>query len=773
MNEHPFKAPLTASGRAVGAPTPLIDGLEKVSGRARYTADILAADTLVGRILRSPVSHGEIVSIDTSKAEALDGVVCVITGDAASVPFGILPISENEFPLARGKVRFKGDPLAAVAALDEATAEKALSLIDVKIRELPAYFTPHEARAAGATDLHAERPGNIEREVSYELGDVDGGLATADLVIEESFHCAEVTHVQMEPNATLAEYDPVGDQLTVHSCTQVPYYLHRALSKVMEMETSRIRVVKPFIGGGFGARTDALNHEMIAALLARAAGGKVLTKLTREETYLTRGGRPETWMTLKLGATRDGKLTACVLDAVQRGGAYACYGIITILYNGAFLNSIYDLPAVRYRGVRVYTNTPACTAMRGHGGVNLRFAFESMIDMLAEKLGLDAVELRRRNLLKAPVETINGVKINSYGLPQCLDWVAEQSGWNEHQGQLGEGRAVGIACSHYISGAPKPVHWTGEPHATINLKLDFDASVSVLTGAADIGQGSSTVLAQTTAEVLGIRLDRIRVIANDSAITPKDNGSYSSRVTFMCGNAAIEAATKLKQILTEAAAVKLEADPADIECVDERFRVIGSQDAGLAFKEVVEQALVESGTITTKGNFSAPAEYQGTVKFRGAAVGPSMAYSYAATAVQVQVDEITGRVAVEKIWVAHDCGFAINPLSVEGQIQGAVWMGLGQALSEEVSFVAGLPVHANILDYRVPTIKDTPPIEVKIVETIDPNGPFGAKEASEGAIAAVAPAVAAAVKRAIGLRMTETPLSPDRIVARLAKEKRL
>ena len=765
-----LKTARTPTRGRVGERVPLVDGVEKVTGRAQFSADLLSADVLAGRILRSPCSHGELVSVDTSEAEALPGVVAVITGDASPHPFGILPIAENEFALARGKVRFKGDAIAAVAAVDDRTAERALGLIKLEIRELPAYFTPEDARAPDAVDLHAERPGNLEREVHYELGDVTGGFETADLVVEEAFHSAEVTHVQMEPNATLADYDPVRDRLTVHSCTQVPYYLHRAMSKVMGMDQAQIRIIKPFIGGGFGARTDALNHELIAGLLARAAGGKVMVKLTREETYLTRGGRPETRIRLKVGATKDGKLTACACEAVQTGGAYACYGIITVLYNGAFLNSIYDLPAIKYDGYRVYTNTPACTAMRGHGGVNIRFAFESIMDLIAEKLGIDPFEVRRRNLLTAPTETINGVKINTYGLPQCLDWVEQASGWRERAGTLGPGRGLGVACSHYITGAPKPVHWTGEPHATVNLKLDFDASVTILTGAADIGQGSSTMLTQTVAEVLGVDLGRIRVIANDSAITPKDNGSYSSRVTFMCGNAAIEAASRLKEILVEAAASKLDADPEDIDCIDEIFQVVGSQDPGLPFKEVVTEALVASGTITTKGNFSAPAEYQGTVKFRGSAVGPSMAYSYAAAAVEVTVDEITSKVTVDKIWVAMDCGFAINPLAVEGQIQGAVWMGLGQALSEEVQFQNGLPLHANILDYRVPTIKDTPPIEVEIVETIDPNGPFGAKEASEGAIACISPAVANAVASAIGVRLQETPLSPDRIMAARAKQ---
>jgi 4-hydroxybenzoyl-CoA reductase subunit alpha len=456
---------------------------------------------------------------------------------------------------------------------------------------------------------------------------------------------------------------------------------------------------------------------------------------------------------------------------VQAGGAYGGYGIVTILYSGALLNALYDIPAVRYDGFRVYTNTPPCGAMRGHGTVNVRHAFECLMDAMAEELGLDPFAVRRANLLDAPVRTINDLMVTSYGLPACLDWVEAASGWRARRGNLPPGRGLGLACSHYVSGAAKPVNWTGEPHAVVNLKLDFDGGITVLTGAADIGQGSSTVLAQVVAEVLGLDLARLRVIANDSAITPKDNGSYSSRVTYMVGNAALQAAERLKEILVAAAAQKLDAAPQDIECLGEVYRVAGGQDPGIPFAEVVKAALVDTGTITVKGTFTVPRAYQGG-KFRGAGVGPSMGFSYAATVAEVEVDEDTGRVTVDKVWVAHDCGFAINPLAVEGQVQGAVWMGLGQALSEETRYLKGLPVGPNILDYRVPTIVESPDIAVKIVESLDPNGPFGAKEASEGALSSVIPAVANAVADAVGLRLTETPLTPDRVLDALVKRQR-
>jgi len=575
-------------------------------------------------------------------------------------------------------------------------------------------------------------------------------------------------------HASLARYDPHDGELVLHTCTQVPYYVHMMVARCLDLDASRIRVVKPHIGGGFGARTETLNFEIITSLLARAAGGTVRMKLTREETFLTHRGRPHTEVRIKLGMTRDGRLTACECQATQLGGAYGGYGIVTILYAGALLNAIYDIPAVKYDGYRVYTNTPPCGAMRGHGTVDVRHSFECLMDTMADALGLDPIAVRRANLLQAPCETPNGLRINSYGLPECMDWVEQASGWRERKATLPPGKGLGFACSHYVSGAAKPIHWTGEPHATVNLKLDWDANISILTGAAEIGQGSSTIIAQVVGEVLGVDFARFRVIASDSAVTPKDNGSYSSRVTFMVGNAALDAARNMKTVLVEAAARKLEAEPEDIECLGEAYRVRGSQDPGLAFNEVVREALVDTGTITVKGNFTVPREYQGG-KHRGAAVGSSMGFSYAATACEVTVDEDTGQVTVDRVWVAHDCGYAINPLSVEGQVQGAVWMGLGQALSEETRYMQGLPVGPNMLDYRVPTIVESPPIEVKIIESMDPNGPFGAKEASEGALGSLLPALANAVHDATGVRLTTTPVSPDRLfeaLERLDRQKR-
>ena len=760
--------------KMAGQPLPLIDGVEKVSGRAKYTADFNHPDALAGRIFRSPYSHADILKVDTSEAEELPGVIAILTGEDCDKTYGILPIAQNEYPLARDRVRYRGEPVAVVAAVDEATAERAIGLISMEVRELPAYYEVTEARAPGATDLHDDRPGNLERDVHHEFGDLEKGFADADIVREDTYSCAEVTHVHMEPHASLAEYDVERDRITLTTVSQVPYYVHQMVAQCLDMDTSQVRVIKPFIGGGFGARTETLNFEIAACLIARAARGKVRLKLTREETAVTHRGRPKTHIKMKLGLKKDGSITAAQCEAVQAGGAYGGYGIVTILYAGALLNALYDIPAVKYDGYRVYVNTPPCGAMRGHGTVDVRHAFETMLDKIGQELGLDPFAVRRANLLTPPTETLNGLKVTTYGLDQCLDWVEKESAWKSRQKSKAGShirKGFGLSCSHYVSGAAKPVHWTGEPHAVINLKLDFDGGITILTGAADIGQGSSTILAQAVGEVLGLDFSRFRVIANDSAITPKDNGSYSSRVTYMVGNAAIDAATNMKKVLVEAAATKLEADPADVECLGEIYKVEGSQDPGISFKEVVKQALVDTGTLTIKGTFTVPKEFQGG-KQRGGAVGSSMGFSYAATVVEVSVDEDTGLATVDNVWVAHDCGFAINPLSVEGQIQGAVWMGLGQALSEETKYIKGLAVGANILDYRVPTIVESPPIHTKIIETLDPNGPFGAKEASEGALSSLLPAVGNAIADALDVRINDTPYTPDRVLDALVQQEK-
>ena len=757
--------------QSIGVPKPLVDGPEKVSGKALYSGDFVPKNCLVGRIMRSPVAHAEIINIDISEAQKLPGVKVIITGDETDEPFGILPIARFEFPLARDKVRYRGEPIACVVAIDVETAQTAIDIIKFEYNELPGYFKSKEAMEEGVVDLHEHRPGNIEREVDFELGEVDAGLADSDFILEETFNCAEICQVQSEPHAAIAEFDVERQFMTVRASTQVPYYDHLMLAKVLKMDESKIRMIKPFVGGGFGCRTESLNITLICALAARAARGTVRIVASREETFITHRGRPETDIDMKIGVKKNGIITAVDYTAIQRGGAYSGYGVVTILYSGGLLFGMYDLQAVRYKGLRVLTNTPPPGAMRGHGITDVRYAFESLLDKIAGQLNIDPIEIRRKNYLKGPnYETLNEMFINSYGLPECIDWVEKESGWKKRKGKLGKFKGLGVGCGHYISGASKPVNWTGEPHATVHLKLDWDSSITILTGAPEIGQGSSTMATQCAAEVLGLDMSRFQILTSDSKLTPKDNGAYSSRITYMVGNATIDAAKNLRNILIEAAAKKLDADPDDVECLGE-FYTAGSQDEGLTFEEVVKAALEGTGTITVSGNFDTLPESWGTKKYRGGAISGSMAYAYAAQVVEVSIDPDTAAITVEKVWAAQDVGKALNPLSVEGQIEGSVWMGMGQAISEGTEYHEGLAITNSMLDYRVPTIVESPPIEVGIIETIDPNGPFGAKEAGETSLIAFIPAFTNAVADALGVRPLDLPVTPDKLMELIENKK--
>jgi len=501
---------------------------------------------------------------------------------------------------------------------------------------------------------------------------------------------------------------------------------------------------------------------------------------------------------MKIGAKKDGRLTAVAARVVQDGGAYCSYGVVTILYSGALLGAIYDIPNVRWDGYRVLTNKPACGAMRGHGTVNVRFAFESALDEVAGALALDPAEIRRINLLQPPCITVNNLRVTSYGLPECIEKVVERSGWRERRGKLPRGRGLGIGCSHYVSGAANSIIRSDMPHSTVNIRIDRDGGVVVYTGASEIGQGSDTMTAQIAAEVLGCTLQRVKIVAADTDLTPIDIGSYSSRVTFMAGNATLRAAEEVKKQIASAAARKMNCTAEDLVFRDDRVFKRGAvpsapaaDDASavaghvegqilrgslqqkrkeeapkdwMTFEEAVVAAIDFHGALTGTGSYAPPAEARGG-SHKGGGVGPSPSYSYSAQVADVSVDEETGEVTVHKIWAAHDCGRALNPVSVEGQIIGSVWMGLGQALEEEMVWKDGLLMNPGLLEYRSPSAIESPEIEPIIVESIDPEGPFGAKECSEGSLAATIPAISNAIYDAVGIRLREVPFTPERVLA--------
>ena len=802
----------------IGKPTAMVDAAEKTTGAGKYTDDLSVPGMLVGKILHSPYPHARIKRIDTRRAEQVEGVVAVVVGKDAPNPYGILPVGHDEHALALDKVRYVGDNVACVVATSETIADKALELIDVDYEVLPAYFDPEESMNATANLIHDNKPNNLEKDYHHVFGDPDKGFAEADQVAEARFIANEVTHAAMEPHSTLAsfEIDPhTGNpgRLTVWSSTQVPYYLQHKLSLVLEMPMAQIRVIKPLVGGGFGGKSEVIPIEIIAAVAARKAQAPVKITYTREEVFWAHRGRPRTIIDLKTGVKNDGRITAVKARVVQDGGAYCSYGVVTILYSGALLGALYDIPNIQYDGYRVLTNKPACGAMRGHGTVNVRFAFESQLDELAAKIAMDPAEIRRRNLLQPPCITVNGLRVQSYGLPECIDKTVERSGWKERKGKLPKGRGLGIACSHYVSGAANSIIRSDMPHSTVNIKIDRDGGVVVYTGASEIGQGSDTMTAQIAAEVLGCALSRVRVVAADTDLTPIDIGSYSSRVTFMAGNATLRAATEVKKLIAAAAAKKMNCAPEDLMFRDDL--VVKSKDAAsdeprgdsrgrlspyesptvsgrvegqilrgslqqkrkdegpkdqLTFEEAVVAAIDFHGALTGTGSYAPPPDARGG-KHKGAGVGPSPAYSYSAQVAEVSVDEETGEVTVHKVWAAHDCGRALNPVSVEGQIIGSVWMGMGQALTEEMVWKDGMLMNPGLLEYRSPSSVESPDVEPIIVESVDPEGPFGAKECSEGSLAATIPAISNAIYDAVGVRLHESPFTPERVLAALRAKK--
>src|SRR5271166_6303681 len=797
----------------IGKSIAMVDAAGKTTGAGKYTDDFSLPGMLVGKILHSPYPHARIKHIDTSRAKALDGVVAVVTGADAPNQYGILPVGHDETALAVEKVRYIGDNVACVAAINEEIADRALELIDVQYEPLPAYFDPEESMKAETDLIHENRPHNLEKDYHHIFGDLDKGLAEADYVHEARYVANEVTHAAMEPHSTLAnfELDPYTGKLgrlTVWSSTQVPYYLQHKLSLVLEMPMSQIRVIKPLVGGGFGGKSEIIPLEIIAAVAARAAKAPVKITYAREEVFWAHRGRPRTIVDLKTGVKDDGRVTSVDCKVIQDGGAYCSYGVVTILYSGALLGALYDIPNIRYDGYRVLTNKPACGAMRGHGTVNVRFAFESQMDEIAAKIAVDPAEMREINLLKPPTVTVNGLRVLSYGLPECVDQVIARSGWRDRKGKLPRGRGLGMACSHYVSGAANSIIRSEMPHSTVNIKIDRDGGVVVYTGAAEIGQGSDTMTAQIVAEVLGCSLSRVKVIAADTDLTPIDLGSYSSRVTFMAGNAALRAAEDVKKNIVSAAARRMDCSPADVIMRNDLVFKRGStssdmdltsseRDAAsghldgqilrgsvqqtrkeegpkehMSFEEGVVSAIDFHGALTGTGSYAPPVEARGG-KHKGGGVGPSPAYSYSAQVADLSVDEDTGEVTVHKIWAAHDCGRALNQVAVEGQVIGSVWMGLGQALEEEMVWKDGLLMNPGLLEYRSPSATESPDIECIIVESIDPEGPFGAKEAGEGSLAATIPAISNAIYDAVGVRLREAPFTPERILSALRVKKGL
>jgi 4-hydroxybenzoyl-CoA reductase subunit alpha len=756
---------MTGNGFSViGKPLPKIDAAGKVTGATRYADDLSLPRMLFGRVLRSPHPHAAIRSIDVSEAALLEGVHAVLTGSDLPVKFGIMPTSQDEEALAISKVRYVGDPVAAVAAASEAIAEHALKLIAVEYEPLAPVMSIEEALRPCDEErkLHSwTRAGNVQKAVSFEFGDVDAGFRDADRVFEDTFFYQGNTHLPMEQYCAVAQWDP-RERLTIWSSTQTPHYLHRALAKVLEMPMSRIRVIATPVGGGFGGKTDPFSHEICAAKLSKLTGRPVKLALSREECFYVHRGRHPVKMRVRTGVKSDGRLTAMHFTTFLDGGGYSSYGLASVYYTGALQTVTYKLPAYKFEGARVFTNKPPCGPKRGHGTPQPRFAMEVQLDEIAEALAIDPVELRLRQLIEPFSVTVNGLRIGTCGLRECIERVAARADWKSKLGRMPRGRGIGFAASSYISGAGLPIYWNDMPHSGVQLRIDRGGGVTIFCGSTDIGQGSNSVLAYAVAEELGLEPADVRVVTGDTDLTPVDLGSYSSRVTVMTGNAAIDACRKVKALLVPTAAKMIGVAADELEMIGGVIRSRFDSSRSVSFAECVERAEAEHGTLGSTGSYRPP-PHPG--KYKGAGVGPSPSYSYSAAIVELTCDTETGTIKIDKVWIAHDCGRAFNPLLVEGQVEGSVYMALGEALLEEQVFrKSGLHKAPSMLDYKGLTALDTPEIETILVETNDPEGPFGAKEAGQGPLLPVVPALANAVYDAIGVRFHEIPITPEKVL---------
>ncbi len=768
------------------------DAIAKATGQAPYTDDLVLPRMAHGKILRSPYAHARVRGIDTTAAEALPGVFAVVTGAEMPTPYGVIPWTPDEHALALDKVRYIGDGVAAVAAIDEDTALRALDLIEVDYEVLEAVISPAEALAEGAPLVHErdwkgrERPNNVCKTVELAFGEVDEAFAAAAVVVEGDWHYSGSTHAPIEPHCAVASWDADG-RLTLHSSTQVMHYLHRELARVLELDPQDVRVIQPTLGGAFGGKSEPFDLEFCSALLSRKAGRPVKILYNREEVFYAHRGRHPMDFHFRIAADAEGHITAVDNDIVLDGGAFHSFGLVTTYYAGQLLPGPVKFGTYRYRSRRVYTNKPSCGPKRGHGSVQPRFPLETAIDELAEKLGLDPIEIRRRNAMKDGDTTVNGQLVPSCGILECLDVVEAASGWRDRHGKLPFGKGLGVATSMYISGTAYPIYPNEMPQSGVQVLADRSGRLTVFSGTNDLGQGSDGVLAYILAEETGVPPDHIRVVSGDTDLTPVDLGAYSSRVTYMMGLAAQEAGRALRNLLTRVVAEKLGCSPGEVLVTQGRYRLAADPATGVDVVEALQLAEAKLGTPVSTGGGYRTQKLGGD--YRGGTIGASPAYSATAHVAEVEVDTDTGRVVVHRIWAAHDCGRAINPVHVEGQIEGSVYMGMSEAILEDMAYydgmekrrrapapadgpavdrTRGLHIGPSLLDYRIATSLDTPAIASSIVESLDPGGPYGAKEAGEGPLHPAIPAIANAIYDAVGIRLRTMPFTPERVLAALA-----
>jgi 4-hydroxybenzoyl-CoA reductase alpha subunit len=743
--------------QVIGKSIPRIDGSEKATGGAVYLADLELPRMLYGKVLRSPIPHGEILYIDTANAEKIVGVKAVITAkDTPQIPFGFSHYKANKLPLENKKVRFIGDEVAAVAAIDEDTAEEAIEMIKVEYRELPAVFEPEEAMKSGSVRIHEDFEQNIAGRIYREFGNVEEGFRTSDFVFEDTYETQAVAHCCMETRGALAHFDSLG-KVTLWSTTQFPHVLQDLLAKALNLPHRKIRVIKAHLGGAFGSRMSMDPVDVIATLLAQKTRSPVkLTKSRREEFSACRYRYPMN-IHIKTGVKRDGSLVARYGRIVTDNGAYNNQGVtVTESACGKFI-ALYRVPNVKVEAVIAFTNKSWGAAFRGYGGPQIHFAIESQIDTIAEHLGLDPMEVRLKNANQPEDKTVHGWNITSCGLKECIVKSAEASDWKVKRGQ-GNYRGIGMACMIHTAGGSKQAH--GLNFSSAIVKVQNDGAADVFSGAADLGQGSDTMIAQIVSEVLGISIFDVNVISADTDLTPPSLGARGSRQTFMEGNAVRLAAMDARDQIFKSASELLHADVKDLEIRDKEVRVKGESQKSISIYEIVNTL---RGGIPVIGKSHYVDSIATGVDSRGYGnFGPT--YAFGCHVVEVEVDPQTGYIKVLNVVAAHDVGKLINPMLAAGQIEGGIAQGMGFALTEKLEWKEGEVVNPSFLGYKIVNVLDMPSIKTFFIETNDPNGPFGAKGLAEPGMIPTAPAIANAIYDAIGVRIRSLPITPEKIL---------
>ncbi|MDO9230459.1 MAG: xanthine dehydrogenase family protein molybdopterin-binding subunit [Syntrophales bacterium] len=751
----------------VGRRIPMYDAAAKAMGQAQFTDDLERPGMLHGRFVRSTIAHGRILQVDVSRALVLPGVKGVITGrDIPDRVYGIVPKGKDEHALARDKVRYIGDAVAAVVAVDVETAEEAVRLVKVEYEELPAVFDPLDAIQEGAPIVHDNVPNNISASIRKEWGDVEKAFAKSDYVFEDSFFSQAVNHAPIEPHAALAQYDPQNGDLTIWSSTQIPYFLKRNLATTLLIPENKVRVIKPKVGGGFGGKIDMFSKDFCACWFARELLRPVKFVYEREEVFQNTRQRHPMYITVKTGVAKDGKILAQQIKAHADGGAYNSTAPLMITLSCFFIMIPYRIENLLYEGYHVYTNKPTGGAMRGHGIPQARFAIERQLDMIAGRIGVDAAEMRVRNAIQPGEPHPAGFIINTCGFADSVKEAAKAIGWTEKRGKLPFGRGVGIAGASFPSGVANMAHLSSGSV----VQLTREGRVNVLSGAADIGQGAETVICQIVAEQLGVPMEDVRITAADTGICPLDAGTFGSGVTVRAGNAALLAANDVRGQLFQFVAERLEANIDDLVAADRRIWVNGSPDRGMSLNDALHayQYADNPLPIVGRGSWIPPTEQPTSLLTKNGNFSPS--YSFMTQAAEVEVDIETGKVRVIKMVTAHDCGQPINPMLVEGQLEGSIMGGMGQALYEDSTCIDGQQYNPSFLDYGFPTAMEMPEMESVHIDTDDPLGPFGAKEAGEGTQLAPAPAIVNAIADAIGLEFHRLPVTPAMILEGLRKK---